>query len=187
MPPLIVLFARAPQPGCAKTRLIPAVGADAAADLHACFVADLLDRLGELGRRGDLELHTDVATAAWNEIPVPRRLQAPGELGARLYAALSEALGAGRPQAMVVGSDAPTLPLDHLERLLDSSADVALGPCEDGGYYAICCRRIAPAMFAGVEWGGPAALQQTLSAARACGLTIETGPLWYDVDSPADL
>ena len=42
-------------------------------------------------------------------------------------------------------------------------------------------------MFAGVEWGGPAALQQTLSAARACGLTIETGPLWYDVDSPADL
>jgi glycosyltransferase A (GT-A) superfamily protein (DUF2064 family) len=88
---------------------------------------------------------------------------------------------------MVLGSDSPTLPRAHIERLLASSADVVLGPCEDGGYYAIACRRIDPRMFAGVGWSTPYALEQTERAVRACGLSVERGDLWYDVDGPEDL
>ena len=88
---------------------------------------------------------------------------------------------------MILGSDSPTLPREHVQRLLNSTADVALGPCEDGGYYAIACRRLHPEMFAGVEWSTPHVLEQTERAARAAGLSVERGDLWYDVDGPEDL
>src|SRR5258708_26286373 len=93
----------------------------------------------------------------------------------------------GREQVCIVGSDGPTLPAAHLRALLSSPADVALGPCEDGGYYAIACRRTHAAMFQGVRWSSAEALSQTEQAARACGLSVERGPGWYDVDRPADL
>ena len=88
---------------------------------------------------------------------------------------------------MVLGSDSPTLPRGHIQRLLDSKADVALGPCEDGGYYAIACRRVRPEMFTGVEWSTSHVLEQTERAVRASGLSVERGDLWYDVDGPEDL
>jgi glycosyltransferase A (GT-A) superfamily protein (DUF2064 family) len=64
---------------------------------------------------------------------------------------------------------------------------VALGPCEDGGYYAISCRRTHPEMFRGVEWSSARALEQTEEAARRCGLSVERGLGWYDVDRIEDL
>ena len=76
--------------------------------------------------------------------------------------ALRRALAAGRPQAMIVGSDVPTLPAGHLSRLLRAKVDVALGPAVDGGYYAIACRKTHPRMFAGVEWSGARALHDTV-------------------------
>jgi len=178
MAPLVILFAKAPVAGRVKTRL--GLEASRAARLHEAMVRDTLAMLRALD--AELELHTDVATDAWAEFAVPRKLQAAGDLGARMLAALE----AGR-QVMIVGSDAPTLPLGHLEWLLASSADVALGPAEDGGYYAISCRRIHQRMFAGVEWSTRRTLEQTVAAAEACGLSVELGPVWFDVDSPEDL
>jgi glycosyltransferase A (GT-A) superfamily protein (DUF2064 family) len=101
--------------------------------------------------------------------------------------AISTELARGRPRVMIVGSDSPTLPRAHLERLLSSRADVALGPCEDGGYYAISCGKAHPEMFAGVEFSSPGTLGQTVRAARACDLTVELGEPWFDVDSPVEL
>lgn len=101
--------------------------------------------------------------------------------------AMSLELALGRPQAMIVGSDAPTLPLGHLEHLLQSSAEVALGPAEDGGFYAIACRKVSDRMFDGVAWSSANTLEQTVSAALESGLTVELGAPWWDVDTPDDL
>ncbi len=101
--------------------------------------------------------------------------------------AMRTVLSQGRPAAMIAGTDAPTVPLGHLEHLLCSDRDVALGPAEDGGFYAVSCRKVSPGMFDNVEWSGPRALRQTRAAAEASGLTVELGPRWWDVDSTADL
>jgi len=183
----VILFARAPVPGRVKTRLAASIGAEAAADLHSCFVKDMMDKLETLRPRAELELHTDTDTDAWNGRGVARFVQANGDLGRRMFEALRCGLEAGRAPVMILGSDAPTLPLAHLEALLGSAADVALGPTEDGGYYAISCRRVHAGMFEGVEWSGPRALEQTCAAIRACGLSVELGPAWYDIDTPEDL
>jgi hypothetical protein len=181
MRPAIILFAKAPVAGRVKTRLEQALGAEATLELHKAFVLDMLDKLLILSGGAGLELHTDVETDSWQHSGVVFRTQISGDLGSRMLHALS-----GR-WACIVGSDAPTLPVSHLEALLASPADVALGPCEDGGYYAISCRRTHPEMFHGVEWSSARALEQTEESARRCRLSVERGPGWYDVDRPEDL
>jgi rSAM/selenodomain-associated transferase 1 len=183
----MILFAKAPIPGRVKTRLAVAIGAEHAAELYHAFVADTIAKLTEFRAVADIELHTDTLIDAWSEPDVARDLQAAGSLELKLLHALGGAIQSGRPQAMILGSDSPTLPRGHIQRLLDSAADIALGPCEDGGYYAIACRRVHPEMFAGVEWSTPHVLEQTERAVRATGLSVERGDLWYDVDGPEDL
>ena len=181
MRPAIILFAKAPLAGQVKTRLEAALGAEATVELHTAFVLDMLDKLSTLRGAGGIELHTDIETDAWQRFDVAFRTQISGDLGSRMLHALR-----GK-WACIVGSDAPTLPVSHLEALIESSADVALGPCEDGGYYAISCRRTHPEMFRGVEWSSARALEQTEESARRCGLSVQRGPGWYDVDRPEDL
>jgi uncharacterized protein len=185
--PLVILFAKAPVPGQVKTRLQPLLSTVDAAALQMAFVNDMLDMLRVDLAMADIELHTDVPTQAWASHGVRQKLQVAGDLGARLLFALAGALACGRREAMVVGSDAPTLPASYLRDLLSSTGDVALGPTSDGGYYAIACRKVHPRMFDGVVWSGPEALKTTQQAVRACGMTVEIGPEWFDVDEPADL
>ncbi|MGH9630365.1 MAG: TIGR04282 family arsenosugar biosynthesis glycosyltransferase [Bryobacteraceae bacterium] len=186
MPPVIILFAKAPVPGHVKTRLLPFLSPTEAASLHTAFVLDTIERL-QLFTGALLELHTDINTDAWRAIGVSRRLQAEGDLASKMFHALQSALSQGHPRATIVGSDSPTLPGGYIRELMASSADVALGPTEDGGYYAISCARVDREMFRGVEWSGPDTLAQTVQAVQACGLSVETGRSWFDIDTPEDL
>jgi len=187
MRPVIILFAKAPVAGRVKTRLHGWLGADATLALHNAFVLDMLDKLLTLRDFADVELHSDIETDAWERPGVSREVQWAGDLGLKMLHALSTGLAEGRDQVCIVGSDAPTLPSAYLRTLLASPADVALGPCEDGGYYAIACRRAHPEMFRGVAWSSAATLAQTEEAAERCGLSVARGPAWYDVDLPEDL
>lgn len=187
MRPVILLFAKAPVPGRAKTRLQPPLSALQAATLHSAFVEDALELLVVSLPQVDVELHTDTPTDAWGTAPVARKLQAEGNLDVKMRSAAEAALREGRPRVMIVGSDSPTLPAAYLASLLECPTDVALGPCEDGGYYAIAFRRTHPAMFEGVTWSVATTLEATAAACRRVGLTVEFGPRWFDVDSPADV
>src|ERR1700694_4556493 len=122
MRPAIILFAKAPVAGQVKTRLEAALGAEATVELHNAFVLDMLDKLLTLRGVAGVELHTDIETDAWQRPDVAFRTQISGDLGSRMLHAL------GGKWACIVGSDAPTLPVSHIQALIDSSADVALGP-----------------------------------------------------------
>jgi len=185
--PLIILFAKAPVPGSVKTRLFPFVDPASASELHTALARDMLESLLTLSDEADLELSTDVETAAWRDVPVERSLQGDGDLGMRIYRALLQGLAAGRQKTMVIGSDAPALPKAHIRGLLLADAHAALGPTEDGGYYAIACRRVAPAMFDGVRWSTRHTLTDTVRAIGQRGLTVALGLPWFDVDQPSDL
>ncbi len=135
----------------------------------------------------DVELSTDRDTNAWGDFAFPRSQQSEGDLGTRMLAALGRALASGRPKVLILGSDSPQLPADHIRALLASRADVAIGPTDDGGYYAIACSRISARMFEGVRWSTEHAYSDTVAAAERSGLTCECGPPWFDVDRPEDL
>lgn len=186
MPPVIILFAKAPVPGKVKTRLTPHLTPAQAARLHQAMVEDTWSRMQQLKDIATLELHTDIETDAWRAISF-RRLQVEGDLGVRMLHALSQAFEQGATQAMIVGSDIPELPVDHLRLLLDSLSQVALGPVRDGGYYAISCRTTHPHMFQDVRWSTLHALADTINSCARAGLSVSVGAPWHDVDSPEDL
>jgi len=186
--PVLIIFAKAPIPGRVKTRLQPPLTPGRAAELHDCLVRDTLELMLRLGETADVELHTDLETQAWSEYAVTRRLQCEGDLGVKMLRALARALlEEDRPQALIAGTDSPALRVEHIERLLEAEEDVALGPVEDGGYYAIACRTLKKDMFAGVSWSTAKTMRETVAAARACRLSVAIGAPTFDVDTPADL
>ncbi|MBS1875819.1 MAG: TIGR04282 family arsenosugar biosynthesis glycosyltransferase [Acidobacteria bacterium] len=178
MRPVMIVFAKAPVPGRVKTRL--RLAPEAAAALHSAFVLDTLETVQTLGF--DVELHNDISTSAWPGWGFPRRVQHEGDLGLKMLKALTEALVRGHPRAAIVGSDSPDLPPEYLTRLMAPGTDVALGPTEDGGYYAIAASRVGERMFSAVRWSTAHALDDTVEACRRAGLSTRLGDRWYDVD-----
>lgn len=189
MLPAIAVFAKAPAPGRVKTRLAVKIGAEQAAKVYERMVSVLLQRLIQAAKSlaSDVELHTDTRSDAWGGFAVTRRLQASGDLGARMLHALETGLAEGRARVLIVGGDVPTVPISHLEELLAADADVALGPAEDGGFWGICCRKTDAAMFAGVVWSTAGVCAETAAACRRAGLSVMIGSEWFDIDEPSDL
>lgn len=184
---LLILFAKAPIAGRAKTRLCPPLTPVDAADLHSAFVMDMVNMLLSLGSSIDLELSTDFPTDAWPGLALTRSIQIEGDLGSLLFHALEQGLSSGSEIVMVLGSDSPGLPPAHITELLRSSADVTLGPTQDGGFFAIACRAVRQEMFSGVRWSTECTMVDVVRQASACGLTVALGPSWFDVDVEADL
>ncbi|HYP13812.1 MAG TPA: TIGR04282 family arsenosugar biosynthesis glycosyltransferase, partial [Bryobacteraceae bacterium] len=172
--------------GRVKTRLVPPLSAQQASSLHQAFVTDLVIHLQQ-NPACVLELHTDTSTDAWKHLRVTQRLQSEGGLELKLFKALQNALASGHGQAAVLGTDAPSLPLDHISALLSEPADVTLGPSDDGGFWGIAARTVRAGMFARVRWSQSDTLEQTRTAIQAAGLSCALGPRWFDVDEPPDL
>ncbi|MFN0105463.1 MAG: TIGR04282 family arsenosugar biosynthesis glycosyltransferase [Bryobacteraceae bacterium] len=189
MLPAIAVFAKAPIPGRVKTRLAADLGDVEAARRYEQMVSMLLRRLIKAANSlaSDIELHTDTPSDAWTAFPVTRHLQVDGDLGDRMLHSLETGLATGRPSFLILGGDVPTVPVDFLHRLFDAPEDVVLGPAEDGGYYAICCRKTHKNMFANVEWSTKNACEQTAAACRLAGLSVGIGPTWFDIDEPSSL
>jgi rSAM/selenodomain-associated transferase 1 len=185
LPPLVIVFAKGPRPGFVKTRL--GLEPTAAASLYADFVRRTLQTVMRLHEEATLELSLDVECADWAEFSIARTIQHEGDLGVRLYWALENGLAAGHPKVVVLGSDSPTLPVEHIRFLLACHADVGLGPTLDGGYYGIACRKVIPSMFADIRWSTSDALRDTITSVERCGLTCGIGPKWFDIDRPEDL
>ena len=185
---LIQIFAKAPEPGRVKTRLIPVLGEQGAAELHARLfrrtVATVLD-----SRLAAVQLWCASATAhpLFVETGLPRLRQQGPDLGARMTHAL--AAGLQRAQRVVlIGSDCPVLDAAYLEAAIVALADhdAVLGPAEDGGYVLIGLRRMAD-LFTGVDWGSDQVLRQTRERLAAAGLGWQELATLWDVDRHADL
>lgn len=188
------LFVKQPVPGRVKTRLAETLGPDRAADLYAGFTGFLVERLRTTGdQRALVFTPNDEPSArhfeslAGNEyVAVP---QEGADLGERLTRAFDRAFDAGADRVVVIGSDCPLLPPDHVERAFDLLAerDVVLGPAADGGYYLVGLARPLPGLFERIDWSGPHVLRQTIDRLREVDATLGLLPPWYDVDTAEDL
>lgn len=192
----MVVFARAPVAGRTKTRLIPALGPERAAELYRCFLLDIVDGLRHVP--------ADVIVAAAEQEDAAPLFAALGgadrsvaqlmvqfgsDLGERILNAVRHTLSHGRPAAVVIGTDAPDLPADVIAKALDllGSHDLVLGPCSDGGYYLIGLRAAMPSLFRGMRWSSDSVLSETVKRAEALGLGVALLEPWDDVDTPDDL
>jgi rSAM/selenodomain-associated transferase 1 len=189
----VVVFARAPRPGLVKTRLVPQLGAEAAAALHVRLVKRTLETARAAGFRR-IELHgapdcdDPFFRFCAGHYGVTLVAQAQGDLGARMLAAFEGTLAAHR-RVLLVGSDCPALTAHHLrqaERALRDGADAVLTPCEDGGYALIGLKRVDAKLFAGIAWGTGGVMTKTRPRLRDLGWTLRELETLWDVDRPED-
>jgi uncharacterized protein len=193
----LLLFTKPARPGRVKTRLIGALTAAQAADLHGAFVEDLAERL----RSAPFSTQLAWAVDDGEQIPegprpgcslgLPGVLQQGADLGERLYRALMAAAISGDGVA-AVGSDHPDLPSERVEEafaLLRAGAEVVLGPATDGGYYliALAPQAVRARLFEGIAWSTASVLADTLDRCRELGLSVELLAPAHDVDTPEDL
>ena len=179
---MIIVFAKAPVPGAAKTRLIPALGEWRAARLHARLVREAL-RTALAAGCGEVQLHGTRRHSFFRRLPVAFRLQRGRDLGERMYHALSR-----NPGAILIGTDSPALTVADLRRAarwLRSGYDAVLAPAEDGGYALIGLRRARNEFFRGVAWGTSRVYAQTVE--RLTAHRWRALPELWDVDRPEDL
>lgn len=189
----LVVFVKQPTPGRVKTRLVPALGAEAAAALYRVLVEHVLRATSPA--RGEYERlvffdprHAAEAMRRWL-VGVQLRHQSGEGLGARLADAFERAFRRGADRVAVVGSDTPSLGRADVTSAFAAldAADVVLGPAEDGGYYLVALRAPQPALFEGIAWSTSGVLAQTLERAAAAGLRVARLATRRDVDTLEDL
>jgi hypothetical protein len=187
----VLLFAKAPEPGKVKTRLLGSCAPEEAAALYRGFLLDSAALLRASGAR--LKVVACEPAEAQRELAallgegelvfVPQPQTGLGERLARLFA---WAFGQGMERVLALGSDSPSLPLACIDEALAllEEREVVIGPSTDGGYYLIGLRRPTPELFAGIAWSTGQVLAQTLD--RLGGRSLGLLPMWYDVDTPQD-
>jgi rSAM/selenodomain-associated transferase 1 len=184
----VAVLAKAPIAGFAKTRLIPAIGAHAAAVLQERLTAQAV-ATARAARIGTVTLWCapDPRHGAFRELAVHHGItlkrQAEGDLGARMLAAMSDG------PTLTIGTDCPALTVAHLHQAAEAlrESEVVLIPAEDGGYVLIGTRSPCPALFDGMAWGTDTVLAETRRRSSAIGLSLtELGALW-DIDTESGL
>jgi hypothetical protein len=189
----IGIICKAPRVGLAKTRLIPRLGAERAAEISACFLRDIAASIASLGAavnaRGYAVFAPSDAEEEMRAIMPPHFglvCHADGNLGRVLLGATRDLLSSDHRCVLLVNSDSPTLPTARLREAIEhlslSGDRLVLGPATDGGYYLIGLKKAHPRLFEDVKWGSEVVLAETLSRAAEIGLPIVQLAPWYDVD-----
>jgi rSAM/selenodomain-associated transferase 1 len=190
---MLIIMAKAPIAGKAKTRLTPALGAIKAARLHASLVKFTLNK----------HLCSRVCPVQLCCSPDPRHVffqsqkqpgihlttQSKGDLGLRMYFAMQQALSNAR-SIVLIGTDCPDLRPKQIAQglqFLESGHDAVLGPADDGGYYLIGLNHPSLALFTDIAWGKSTVLKQTRQKLQALNWKWKELDCLRDIDRPADL
>ena len=200
MSPTIILFAKEPQQGKVKTRLIPAIGAESACALYECFLKDSITQVNRIAAHHESSVYlmiTPESSKSYFEtlcagLQVNRmniQFQHGADLGQRMCRALKVAIHANPAGAVVVGTDHPTLADDVIEEALYalSDYDSVIGPAEDGGYYLFGTKNLLTDLFENMNWSTPEVFAETRSRLLHAGVTFYTLRTWYDVDTVVEL
>lgn len=181
----LVLFTRYPEPGTAKTRLIPALGAQGAATVHKQLAERTVTTLRQIGQ--PVEIHYSGgdadAFANWLGSDLTYTQQVDGDLTDRLLAAIDPT------PVIFFGSDTPDLSARHVQAAVDAlqKNDVVVGPADDGGYYLIGMAKPFPLLLTDMRWSTEHVMPDTLERLQHHAIGYETLETLHDCDRPEDL
>lgn len=191
-PPAVLVFAKAPRPGQVKTRLAESVGPERAAFLYRRMGRAVIDQIAD--ESANLVVCYDPPDGE-DEVrrwlgPAPSAFvsQGEGNLGDRMARMFAFGLRTAE-HVVLVGTDTPTLSAGAIRRASHAldTADLVLGPAEDGGYYLIALKAPQPTLFRGIAWSTDEVLTKTVANAEEIGLRVTFLEVEVDVDTVADL
>ncbi len=191
----LAIFTRYPQAGKTKTRLIPTLGEEGAADLQRRMTFHTLQQARKWsdGKLNAITVFTHGGDknsfSGWLGRDLVYVQQAGENLGQRMLEAFRASFQRGAERVVIIGTDCPGITKDHLKRAFREITQntVVLGPARDGGYYLIGCGRVIPELFQNIPWGTSGVLNDTVYRAFHMGLSVHLLGLLDDVDRPEDL
>jgi rSAM/selenodomain-associated transferase 1 len=213
----LAVMTKAPQAGRVKTRLVPPLTPEEAAELNRCFLRDTAAAISSVcsGLRrqnaantqllpgaqkappqcGPVAVYTPVGaeSAYTNVLPADFSLlpQRGDKFGERLYLAVEDLFKCGFGSVCLIDSDSPTVPAENFTEavgLLSTTEDrVVLGPSDDGGYYLIGVKKPHRHLFEQIDWSTERVLNQTMQRATEIGIQVKLLPTGYDIDDDASL
>src|SRR5690242_16998487 len=209
----LAVMTKAPQAGQVKTRLVPPLTPEEAAELNKCFLRDTATAISSIcSHRPERDAHASHNKAATirargiavytpvgaesayeNILPADFSLlpQRGDKFGERLFFAVEDLFKCGFESVCLIDSDSPTVPAENFAEavdLLSTSEDrVVLGPSDDGGYYLIGLKKPNWHLFDKIDWSTERVLDQTMQRAKEIALETRLLPTGYDVDDDSSL
>ncbi len=190
----LLIFAKAPEPGAVKSRLISCLGAQGAANLYLQMARHCIQQACgaqlcpvELWCSPSID-HPFFHQCA-QEFAVSLFDQCKGGLGDRMAYGLADGLQRAK-SALIIGTDCPAITVDDLGQCLHwlhHDTDVVLGPTEDSGYYLLGARKMVAELFSDIPWGGPQVLPMTRQRIESLGMQCRELATRWDVDRPEDV
>ena len=193
----LVIMAKQPLPGMAKTRIGATLGDDYAAALAEQLLHYTLAKAQKLSDEMDFRIRPVLCVAPEinryfeslaTHFSTGLIAQTEGDLGARMQAATSYALSEAS-HVIIIGTDCPALSTRHIHqarKALDQ-VDVYLQPAQDGGYVLIALNRNMPCVFRNKPWSTPELLATTLAELSEAGISYSIGDYLNDIDEADDL
>lgn len=194
LPVRLVIFAKFPEAGLAKTRLIPALGADGAARLaQRLLLHTVAEALAADVGPVELCVTPPPSEADWQSLPLPSQMvwssQGEGDLGARMARCVRRLVPDG--PVVLLGADAPDLTASRLREAVDALAepdvDAVMTPVTDGGYALLGLKRFDASLFSDIAWSTAEVAEATRSRCRRLQWHLCELPACHDIDEPADL
>jgi rSAM/selenodomain-associated transferase 2/rSAM/selenodomain-associated transferase 1 len=191
----LIIFGRYPVVGRTKTRLIPALGPAGAAQLQRILSEQVLQTALSAAWTAPFELEFCYTGGSYDKVcrwlcsdEIHLTVQSPGNLGQRMYKAMTDAFDKGHKQVVLAGTDVPGLSGDHLVAAFNAlnHHDLVFGPSTDGGYWLVGSRRKLN-VFDGISWSKADVLKNTLKLAKASGWSAHCLEPLTDMDTLSDL
>ena len=194
----LAVMTKAPRAGKVKTRLIPPLTPEEAAELNVCFLRDITFAITQAAQTtsaiGVAVYTPSGAEDSYRGILPEKFFLAPQRgdaFGDRLLFATEDLLRLGFDSVCLINSDSPTLPsavfIEAANALSKPGDRIVLGPSDDGGYYLIGLKKVHRRIFEEIDWSTEKVLKQTIDRATELHLDIHLLPSCFDVDDRATL
>ena len=190
----LVLFAKAPIAGKAKTRLQPEITPENSARLQEAMIKDSISLMSEINNVEKIIYFLPIQKKYVFEkfidgLPFHLNCQNGIDLGKKMENSFHDLFNKGFFRVVVIGTDSPALPKEYISKaFIDlNNADLVIGPSIDGGYYLIGFKEKVLPVFSPVEWGSNKVLLQTEELIKKHNLKLSLLPIHYDIDTIEDL
>lgn len=198
---LIIIFAKFPAQGMAKTRLQPALGVDGAATMARQLLMHSIEQAVATGFTVELCVAPAPTDVCWQSLNLPADLQwsaqVEGDLGLRLLTASQNALGVldtfdildTFKKVVLIGTDCPDLTAPQIQyaaQCLDKQ-DAVMIPAFDGGYVLLGLTQTHEHLFSHMTWSVSTVAAVTQQRIKDLGWSLALLEPLADIDEPNDL
>jgi rSAM/selenodomain-associated transferase 1 len=186
----IIIFAKTPESGTAKSRIAETHGNKKALEIYlellqisAKSMAGLPYHVTFTGSSHSLSLKTIYTDAA-------SFFKQTGEnLGDRLQNAFNYLFNKGYKNICAIGTDCPCLTRQEIEDTfnhLGEGKDTVIGPTYDGGYYIIGCTKNGMDVFSASKWSTSELFKETMEIIEKHSLSCHILKKLHDIDYMED-